>query len=199
MGFIDKIQELAPVFFGVCLAVVIWGIVGCGWFRLYQNWPSNGAVTNTSPVIEIPKIQGEPVLDIMDLGSNAEIIDNEILPLYNCNNLVEYQVDVQRSRQIEHTVNVEGQVESSLNAFMVLRLQGRYGIENRQTEQRSYTIHLTAPAKSWVEYTIEWRYVWSNGQLTLKYPDGTKTTYPYHVRSGMEFGIAKIQPKSCEP
>ncbi len=146
-----------------------------------------------------PVFQGEPILDILESGTSVDIVDTEVVPLYNCNNSTEYGVDIERTRSIEYVVNVGGEITSEIQHVVSLGIQGHYGVENGQTEDRSYTIHLTAAKDSWVEYTINWRYVWREGQAFLTLQDGTEEAYPYQVRSAIEFEIAQIEQKECEP
>ncbi len=156
--------------------------------------------SSTQPILEAtnaPTLVGEPALDIVEIGTNAEIIDSETIPLFNCNNLNEYQLDIERTRTIEHKVTAEGQIEAGLHSIFVLSLAGRYGVEDGQTETRSYTVHLTAPPNSWNEYTINWRYLWREGQIIVYSPDNTQQVYPYRVRAGLEFMITDIATKSC--
>ncbi len=170
----------------IILVLLVFGVT-----KLW-GWAKNRISPSTPPLTS-----GEPLLDIVELGVNAEIIDSEKIPLYNCNNASDYQLEVQRSRQVQHQISVEGQLQSGIGQIINIGLQGHYGIENGQSEERSYTVHLTAPANSWVEYTIEWRYVWREGEIRVDSPDGSKQIYPYRVRSGIEFNISNIITKDC--
>lgn len=88
-------------------------------------------------------------------------------------------------------------MEAGLQQFVVLSLNGRYGFEDGQKEDRSYTVHLTAAPNSWFEYAITWRYVWREGQLVIIASDGSEESVPYRVRAGLEFSITGIEEKIC--
>ncbi len=74
-----------------------------------------------------------------------------------------------------------------------LGLQRHYGVENGQIEERSYTIHLTAAENSWIEYTVNWRYIWREGEIAVTQQDGTEKKYPYRIRSaGFEMKVVLL-------
>jgi hypothetical protein len=179
------------------LVLILVGIVVVAAITLIKRWffepTSSSDLDSTQPA----EVIGEPALDILDLGDEAELVESETIPLFNCNNRTEYQLAVERSRRIEHLVLINGQFDAGVEEIAVLKLQGQYGIQNGTTEERKYTIHLTAPANSWVEYSIHWRYLWRVGELKMTLSDGSKQTFPYRVRSGMEFSIVNIEQKDC--
>ncbi len=86
-----------------------------GWFQ------KDDSQDEVPPQSTPEMMMGEPSLDIVELGINAEIIDTETIPLFNCNNPSEYQLDVERSRQIEHKISTEGQFEAGLNHIVIAR------------------------------------------------------------------------------
>ncbi len=179
------------------LVLILVGIVVVAAITLIKRWTSEPTTNSNLESTQPAEVIGEPALDILDLGDEAELVESETIPLFNCNNRTEYQLAVERSRRIEHLVLITGQFDAGLQEIAVLKLQGQYGIQSGNAEDRKYTVHLTAPANSWVEYTIHWRYLWRVGELTMTMSDGNKQTLPYRVRSGMEFSIVNIEQKDC--
>ncbi|MEW5985587.1 MAG: hypothetical protein AB1791_03040 [Chloroflexota bacterium] len=140
-----------------------------------------------------------PAVSVTELGSSPEPIDSEKVPLFNCSNPSGYELEVERARQIQYRILIDGQLAGETRKTAVSTLQARYGIVDGQVSERSFTVHLTAPPDSWVEYTVGWQYIWRQGELSLGFLDGTRHIHPYRVLSGLEFNIVNITYNTCTP
>jgi heme/copper-type cytochrome/quinol oxidase subunit 2 len=175
--------EYALIIVLVVLAIVFFTVRSC--MRKNRNDP------------EPTPAQGDPAIDIVGMGTEAQIIDTETVPLYNCDNSNTYELELERVRKVTHDITVGGEAQGGIDGIIVGKLQGRYGFEEGQTEERSYTVHLTAAPNSWTEYTIEWKYIWRTGEARLTHEDGSVESIPYRIRAAIEFEIVNIEHKNC--
>jgi hypothetical protein len=144
-----------------------------------------------------PTIQNEGNIEkLVETGSTVEIIDTEAFPTNNCNSSSATEIQTQRTRQVEHLVIIEGQggielgeVEIAQIPFLKLlkvNLEGKYGVQDKQIEERSYTIKFTTSPHTQAIHTTRWKYSWYAGEATIKLADGTTQVYTYRVRTSLE-------------
>lgn len=180
----------------ILIAVVIYAAVKAvptvvGWF----SNDNNSASTVSTPIPQV--FPDESAIEkLVETGKIVEIIETETTTTNNCGSSTATEIQTQRTRNVEHLVVLEGQggivigdVEfAQIPALKLLKvsLEGKYGIQDKQIEQRTYSIKfITNPAKL-ATHTVAWKYTWYTGEATVKFQDSTEQIYKYKVRALLE-------------
>lgn len=129
--------------------------------------------------------------------SEEKLIATEIIPLNNCGGNSKLGIDVERSRELTYVVTDKNGYELGTEHFLIAALEKEYNIENGTKETQSHTIHLETKANSYVEYTIEWKEIWINGDVVV-YSDGMESQTSYKVKKGIVFEIKEVRELSCD-
>ena len=163
-----------------------------------------GKKQNITPT-EIPTLEGNPTVEIVETTSHTEVVDPEVQPLKNCGNPNSVDLDITRAKTVEHQTKLGGEVSGQTTIalpipviqFITFKIQSYYEVQDNVTDTRSYTVHLHAAPNSWADYTLNWKYSWQEGKITLTYEDGTTLTTPYQIRAVISFEIVNVEPKKC--
>jgi Flp pilus assembly pilin Flp len=178
---------------------------GSALLKWYQS--RNTSPTNTSAPTSAPAISSEGEIEsIAQTGSTVEVIENETTTTNNCFSSNSTEIQTQRARSVEHLVVIEGQggvtvgdvqlAQMPLLQVLKISLEGKYGVQDKQTEQRTYTIKFTTGANKWATHSVSWKYTWYIGEAKVKFPDGTEQIYTYKVRALLEPETISIE-KDC--
>ena len=138
-----------------------------------------------------------PQIEIVVSGETNEAIDVEVIPLRNCESTEELNTDVERSRQFQHKFILDLELEEEIARVLTQRLEEYYGFKDGQPEERRYSINLTAPASSGVDYTLEWQNKWDEGQIIITWPEGEQDNISYQALTSVEFMFTNIQQIAC--
>lgn len=181
---------LVLILFGIVIYVLF---LGGRWAydRFFGDEPDAQQSPVTSPIIDEAEIE-----KFTELGSIGEVLDEETTTTNNCNSSTPTEIETQRVRVVEHAVVIEGKGGVSFGEaeiasipvlqFLKISLEGKYGVQDKQTEERSYTIRFVTGANRWATHTVIWKYTWQTGEATIKFPDGSEEVYSYQVRTALE-------------
>lgn len=140
---------------------------------------------------------------IVEAGSIIEVIEQETTDTNNCNNSEATEVETQRTRILEHSVVIEnqngveiGNTQIPVLSLLKVTLEEKYGIQDKEIEQRSYNIKFRTGANKWATHTVSWKYTWYTGNAILKLSNGEEQVYNYKIRALLQPEIKSIE-KDC--
>lgn len=183
-----------------CIGLFYGGQAAIKWYQGRNSQPAAPAPAQT----QLPVISSDAeIQQIVETGKTVESIETETTTTNNCFSSTPTEIQTQRSRSIEHLVVIEGQagvaiadIEIQQIPFLKLlkvSVEGKYGVQDKQTEQRSYTITFSTNANKFATHTVSWKYTWYLGEGTIKSPDGAIQVYKYKVRAILEPEITSIE------
>lgn len=172
-------------------------------FRMVKIWNLPIIIKAT----KTPYITSEgQIAKIVETDKTFEVIESETTETNNCGISTSTEIEAQRVRTVEHLVVIESQGGISISdielaqvpllKLLKVNLEGKYGVQDKQSEQRTYTITFTTGANKWATHTVSWKYTWHIGNATLRYEDGREQVYSYKVRASLEPGTVSIE-KGC--
>ncbi|MDP1624202.1 MAG: hypothetical protein Q8L64_00380 [bacterium] len=184
------------------LLIVFAIIVGIGFYWWYQSRNKPSIASTPAPVIS----SENEIESIAQTGSTIEVIETEATTTNNCLSSNATEIQTQRARSVEHLIVIEGQggvtigdiqlAQIPVLQILKVSLEGKYGVQDKQTEQRTYTIKFITGANKWATHTISWKYTWYTGEAKIKSADGTEQVYIYKVRALLEPETTSIE-KDC--
>lgn len=159
----------------------------------------------TSPV-QTPTVSGQNInIEIQITGSDAKELSRETIPQNNCNGNAEVENSVERSRSVEHTievqngvsVNANGQVgfagtDIELGATVASQLGQSYG--TAETLTRSITVK--AKPGTNMQHIIRQVEIWKVGQAKISV-GGQQTIIPFKFRSDFAIELAGSDEIIC--
>lgn len=155
-----------------------------------QKWESEilSWIQPPAPEASLPSENSEEIKSLVETGATVEIVEGETIVINNCDNSTRTEMNAERSRKAEYLIEIEGngKIEGDVYRIIQMALETKYGIQNRQVEERVYTIHFATSPHKKAEHTILWKYTWYLGKITVRFQDGTEQVYTYKVRALLE-------------
>lgn len=177
----------------VAFAIFVWPIP-----KLWKRPPGGNGNTATATT----EIRNESeIKEIIETGSIVQIVETETTSTNNCKNSSPTEIETQRIRAVEHVVTIEGTGSVSIDVpvlqLVTVGLEGKYGVQDKQTEQRSYTVKfITGPNRQAI-HTVVWKYTWRSGNVIVRLPDESEEIYTYKVGVSLEPEITSTEI-SCD-
>jgi hypothetical protein len=137
------------------------------------------------------------VFNVVERGGFQEPVEQEVIPVDNCDQAEDTIEDVLRSRQFVPVFEFEDDLEPDEAAVLTRQLEAYYDFRQGQQVEQRFNLQLTASASSWAEYTIEWLDVWTEGVLQVNWQDGREDEFAYQGLTDVEFRTLNIREEVC--
>jgi hypothetical protein len=179
----------------VLVVIIIISFVALFGVDLFNQFVSNRARANDEQATQVPP---EPLVELSETGVRVEVFDIEIIRIENCPDGDAYNSNIEREHWLEYDIEFGNQFSASLRPQVISRLQVLYGFTQGTREERALSLNLEAPPDSIVDYTIDWQYIWNEGDILVTQPDGSSQSYPYRARTDLEYEIMDMTQSACE-
>ena len=179
----------------VLVVIIIISFVALFGVDLFNQFVSNRARANDEQATQVPP---EPLVELFETGALVEVFDTEIIRIENCPDGDAYNSNIEREHWLEYDIELGDQFSASLRPQVISRLQFLYGFTQGTREERTLSLNLEAPPDSIVDYTIDWQYIWNEGDILVIQPDGSSQSYPYRARTDLEYEIMDMAQSACE-
>jgi hypothetical protein len=141
----------------------------------------------------------DPLVEVFETGSVAEVFDSEGIRVENCSMDDLFDPNIERQYWLEYEIELGDRFPAYLRPQAITQLQTLYGFKQGSSEERISSLNLEAPPDSIVDYTIDWYYTWTEGNIVITQPDGSAQPYSYRVRVDIKYEILDIDQRACEP
>jgi hypothetical protein len=179
----------------VLVVIIIISFVALFGVDLFNQFVSNRARANEEQATQATP---EPLVELSETGTLAEVFDTETIQIENCPNSDLYNPTIERKFWLEYDIELGNQFAASLRPQVISGLQARYGFTQGTREELTLSLNLEAPPDSVVDYTIDWQYTWNEGNVLVTQSDGSMQSYPYRARTDLEYEIMDMMQSSCE-
>ena len=177
------------------LVIIVISFVALFGVDLYNAFFGDRAAANEGEATLTP---AEPLLELNETGTLMDIFDTEIIDIENCTDSEPYNPIIERNLRLAYDLELGDDFPPDLRPRVIEELQARAGITLGLTEERPFSLNLEAPPDSRANYTIDWLYTWSEGNITVTQPDGSSQSYTYRLRTDIGYEIANIEQQICE-
>jgi hypothetical protein len=179
----------------VLVVIILISFVALFGVDLFNQFVSNRARANHEQATQTP---AEPLVELYETGALVEVFETETIHIDNCPNGDLYNPNVERTLWLEYDIELGNQFAANLRSQAIIQLQARYGFTQGTREERTLSLNLEAPPDSAVDYTIDWQYIWNEGNIVVTQPGGSSQSYPYRALTNIEFEIMDIEQSACE-
>jgi hypothetical protein len=188
-GFLEYSVIIGLVVIIIISFVALFGV------DLYNKFLSNRARANEEQGTQIAP---EPQVELFETGTLTDIFDTEVIRVENCPGGSPYNPNIERQFWLDYEVELENEFAADLRPQVISKLQDQHGFSVGAREDRTLSLNLGAPPDSIIDYTIAWKYLWNEGNIVITQSDGSWQSYPYRVRTGLEYEIMEIEQLACE-
>jgi hypothetical protein len=179
----------------VLVVIILISFVALFGVDLFNQFVSNRARANEEQATQAPP---EPLVELAETGAQAEVFDTEIIHIENCPDGDPYDPAIERKFWLEYDIELGNQFPASLRSQVISGLQAMYNFTQGTGEEITLSLTLEAPPDSIVDYTIDWQYIWNEGNVLVTQPDGSMQSFPYRARIDLEYLIVDMAQSACE-
>ncbi|MFO7624364.1 MAG: hypothetical protein R6V73_08430 [Anaerolineales bacterium] len=179
----------------VLVVIILISFVALFGVDLFNQFVSNRAKANDQPATQAP---AEPLVELSEIGALAEVFETEIIRIENCPNGDVYNPNLERQYWLEYEIELDNQITPDLRPQVISGLQSLYSFTQGSREELTLSLNLEAPPDSIVDYTIDWQYIWNEGNVLVTQAEGTSQSYLYRARTDLEYLIVDMAQRACE-
>lgn len=179
----------------VLVMIIIISFVALFGVDMFNQFIGNRARANDEQATPTPV---EPLIELSETGALAEVFDTEIIRIQNCPNAGPYNPNVERKHWLEYEIELGDLLVANLRPQAISQLQALYGFNRGTSEEITLSLNLEATPDSIVDYTVNWQYIWSEGDVLVTQPNGRSQAYPYRARTDLGYEIVNIEQRTCE-
>jgi hypothetical protein len=179
----------------VLVMIIIISFVALFGVDMFNQFIGNRARANDEQTTPTPV---EPLVELSETGALAEVFETEIIRIQNCPNAGPYNPNVERKHWLEYEIELGDLLVANLRPQAISQLQALYGFNRGTSEEITLTLNLEATPNSIVDYTVNWQYIWREGDILVTQPNGRLQAYPYRARTDLGYEIVNIEQRTCE-
>jgi hypothetical protein len=178
----------------VLVVIILISFVALFGVDLFNQFVSNRARANEQPATQEPV---EPLVELSEIGALAEVFETETIRTENCLNSDSYNPTIERQYWLEYEIELDNQIPPDLRPQVISGLQSLYNFSQGSREELTLSLILEAPPDSIVDYTIDWQYIWNEGNVLVTQAEGDSQSYLFRVRTDLEYLIVDMARSAC--